>query len=66
MVSIWSISCQTITLCNNIVYCTNSDCLLLGVTMDTRSTVVSSNQPVREGELLRSCDLVYVISDRMI
>ena len=34
--------------------------LLLGVTMDTRSTVASSNQLVSSsgvGELLRSCDL---------
>ena len=54
-ISILSISCQTITLYNNIVYCTNSDCLLLGVTMDTRSTVASSNQLVSGsgvGELL--------------
>ena len=54
-ISILSISCQTITLYNNIVYCTNSDCLMLGVTMDKRSTVASSNQLVNgsgTGELL--------------
>ena len=51
-ISILSISRQTITLYNNIVYCTNSDCLLLGVTMDTRSTVASSDQLISSSELL--------------
>ena len=44
-------------------------CLLLGVTMDTRNTVASSNQLVSSsgvGELLWSCDLVCMISDHVI
>ena len=43
--------------------------LYLGVTMDTGSTVASSNQLVSSSgvdELLWSCDLVYMITDHVI